>query len=41
MANFCMALAQAMKAADFTLEDNDLMIFITTLNTEVAKRWHK
>lgn len=30
-----------MKAADFTLEDNDLMIFITTLNTEVAKRWHK
>ncbi|CAD8191797.1 unnamed protein product [Paramecium pentaurelia] len=39
-AQFIMALAMAIQAADLTLKDNDLIKFTTDINSEVMKRWN-
>ncbi|CAD8092351.1 unnamed protein product [Paramecium sonneborni] len=36
---FIMALAMAIQSASFSLKDNDLVLFITDINAQVAKRW--
>ncbi|CAK89266.1 unnamed protein product (macronuclear) [Paramecium tetraurelia] len=40
-AQFLMAIAQGLQAAEFTLSANDQIHFAATLNTEVIRRWNQ
>ncbi|CAD8127553.1 unnamed protein product [Paramecium sonneborni] len=40
ISQFLMAIAQGLQAAEFSLQVEDLIVFSTSLNTEVVKRWN-